>query len=122
MNQIRRIPLRDLAHARAGDKGNTSNVSVWAYDSGDYALLKSQLTADVIKAAFSRLIQGEVTRYAIDHLHGLNFVMTDALEGGVNTSLNLDSHGKSWSSLFLALTIEVPDNKRDITDTEQIRE
>jgi hypothetical protein len=107
---IHSIPLRDLAHARAGDKGNTSNISVWVYDPGDYALVKAQLTADRIKAAFPRLIQGEVTRYAIDHLCGLNFVLTDALEGGVNTSLNLDSHGKSWSSLLLALSIDVPDN------------
>jgi hypothetical protein len=114
--RIRQIPLRDLAHARAGDKGNTSNISVWVYDPGDYPLVKAQLTADRIKAAFASLIHGEVTRYPIDHLHGLNFVLEDALEGGVNTSLNLDSHGKSWSSLILALTIDVPDNGRRVID------
>jgi hypothetical protein len=107
----RHVPLYTIAHARAGDKGNTSNISVWVYDSGDYFLIKTQLTADRIKAAFPRLIRGEVTRYSLDHLHGLNFVLTDALEGGVNTSLNLDSHGKSWSSLILALTIELPENR-----------
>jgi hypothetical protein len=115
MNQSRHIQLLEFAHARAGDKGNTSNVSVWVYDSGDYALIKSQLTASRVKAAFPRLIQGEVARYELDQLQGLNFVMTNALEGGVNTSLNLDSHGKSWSSLILALTIEVPENSRDNT-------
>jgi hypothetical protein len=113
MTGSRTVLLRDLAHARAGDKGNTSNVSVWAYDPGDFPLIKAQLTADRIKAAFPHLIQGQVTRYDLNQLFGLNFVMTDALEGGVNTSLNLDSHGKSWSSLFLALTIEVPDNQPD---------
>ncbi len=108
----RTIKLHEIAHARAGDKGNTSNVSVWAYDPGDYLLLKAQLTPERIKSAFPKLIEGPVMRYELDHLHGLNFVMQDALEGGVNTSLGLDSHGKSWSSLILGLEIEIPDNQR----------
>jgi hypothetical protein len=107
----RKVPLRELAHARAGDKGNISCVSVWAYDPGDYPLIKAQLTVEKVKAAFPRLIQGDVRRYELDHLHGLNFVMDDALEGGVNTSLGLDSHGKSWSFLILGLEIEVPQNQ-----------
>jgi hypothetical protein len=106
----RTIKLHDIAHARAGDKGNTSCVSVWVYDPGDYALVKEQLTAERVKAAFPELIRGSVIRYELDHLQGLNFVLHDALEGGVNTSLNLDSHGKSWSYLLLRLAIEVPDN------------
>jgi hypothetical protein len=108
----RTIRLHDIAHARAGDKGNTSNVSVWVYDPGDYILVKEQLTAERIQAAYPQLIKGPVRRYEIDHLYGLNFVMSDALEGGVNTSLGLDSHGKSWSYLILGLTLEVPDNRR----------
>ena len=108
----RRIKLHEIAHARAGDKGNTSNVSVWAYDPGDYALIKEQLTAERVKKAFPKLIQGPVQRYEMDGLHGLNFVMQDALEGGVNTSLGLDSHGKSWSFLLLGVEIEIPENRR----------
>ena len=107
----RSVPLHELAHARAGDKGNISCVSVWAYDPGDYLLIKQQLTAERIKRAFPRLIQGDVVRYELDQLNGLNFVMYDALEGGVNTSLGLDSHGKSWSFLILSLPIEVPENR-----------
>ena len=98
--------VRDIAHARAGDKGNTSNINVWVYDPADFALLKSSLTAERIKREFPQLIRGEVRRYVIEHLHGLNFVLSDALEGGVNASLNLDSHGKSWSYLILGLTLE----------------
>ena len=113
---LRRVKLHEIAHARAGDKGNTSNVSVWVYDPGDYLLVKQQLTAARIKAAFPNLIQGQVERYELDHLHGLNFVMSDALEGGVNTSLGLDSHGKSWSFLVLSLEIEIPENQ--MTDGE----
>ena len=106
----RTIRLHEIAHARAGDKGNTSSVSVWVYDPGDYALVKEQLTAARVKAEFPALIRGSVIRYELDHLQGLNFVLHEALEGGVNTSLNLDSHGKSWSYLLLHLAIEVPDN------------
>jgi hypothetical protein len=101
----RRI-VRDLAHARAGDKGNTSNINVWAYDAADFELLKRVLTAERIKQAFPELIRGKVERYVIEHLHGLNFVLHDALEGGVNRSLNLDSHGKSWSYLILGLALD----------------
>jgi hypothetical protein len=101
----RRI-VRDIAHARAGDKGNTSNVNVWAYDAADFALLKRTLTPKRIKQAFPDLIRGKVDRYVLEHLHGLNFVLHDALEGGVNASLNLDSHGKSWSYLLLGLELD----------------
>jgi hypothetical protein len=101
--------VRDIAHARAGDKGNTSNVNVWAYDAADFELLKRALTTERIKQAFPHLIRGTVTRYELPHLNGLNFVMQDALEGGVNRSLNLDSHGKSWSYLFLGLALDDED-------------
>ena len=103
------IRVYDLAHCRAGDKGNTSSINVWAYDAADYDLLKRSLTPERIKAAFPRLILGAVERYEIQHLHGLNFVLREALEGGVNSSLNLDSHGKSWSYLILVLQLEPDD-------------
>ncbi len=97
--------VHNIAHARAGDKGNTSNVSVWVYDPADYPLLVRSLTADRVARAFPRLIRGSVVRYQLDHLQGLNFVLRDALEGGVNASLGLDSHGKSWSYLLLGLEL-----------------
>jgi hypothetical protein len=100
-----RRTVRDIAHARAGDKGNISSVNVWAYDPVDYEVLKKTLTAERVKAAYPHLIRGPVERYELAHLHGINLVMHDALEGGVNTSLNLDSHGKSWSYLILALPL-----------------
>jgi hypothetical protein len=109
MSPIRRNErylVRDIAHARAGDKGNTSNVNVWVYDPADFELLKRNLTVERIKREFPQLVRGNVSRYVIEHLHGLNFVMHDALEGGVNASLNLDSHGKSWSYLILGLALE----------------
>jgi hypothetical protein len=103
----RNTPLlvRDIAHARAGDKGNISNVNVWVYDPANFELLKRSVTAERIKREFPNLVRGKVERYVIEHLHGLNFVLHDALEGGVNASLNLDSHGKSWSYLILGLAL-----------------
>jgi hypothetical protein len=97
--------VRDIAHARAGDKGNTSNINVWVYDPADFELLKHSLTAERVKMAFPELITGAVERYLIEHLHGLNFVLHGALEGGVNSSLNLDSHGKSFSYLILGMPL-----------------
>jgi len=104
----RKVVLREIAHARAGDKGDTSNVAVFVTDPAHYPAVKAQLTAERVKAELSGVVKGTVTRYAVDHLHTLNFVITDALEGGVNASLNLDGHGKSWSYLFLALELEIP--------------
>jgi hypothetical protein len=103
-NELRIV--RDFAHARAGDKGNTSNINVWVYHPDDYDLLKRTLTPERIKREFPNLIRGEIERYELDHLHGLNFVLHDALEGGVNASLNLDSHGKSWSYLILGMAVD----------------
>ena len=102
-------PLRDLAHARAGDKGDRSSVSLFAYDPAHYDLLKTQVTPARLKAEFGDLLRGPVRRYELPALAGFNFVMDAALEGGVNRSLNLDAHGKSWSSMILSLQIDAPD-------------
>ena len=96
----------DLAHSRAGDKGNTSNISVIAYDEAGWKLLREQLTEARVMKAFSHIASGPVTRYELPKLQALNFVIEGALGGGVTRSLAQDAHGKSLSSLML--TIEVP--------------
>jgi len=105
----RRVMLREIAHARAGDKGNRSNVAVYVYERRHYAALSAQLTPERLKAEFPRLLKGPVQRFELEQLGALNFVMDQALEGGVNESLNLDSHGKSWSFLLLGLEVELQD-------------
>ena len=102
------VPLRTIAHARAGDKSNRSNISVFVYDKEHYSLLVGQVTPERLKQTFEALFKGQIQRYLLPQLYGLNFVLDEALEGGVNESLNLDSHGKSWSSLILSLEIELP--------------
>ena len=82
---------------------------MFAYDLRHYPALKAQLTPERLKTEFGNLLRGPIRRFDLDHLGGLNFVMDGALEGGVNASLNLDSHGKSWSFLLLGLEVEVAD-------------
>jgi hypothetical protein len=101
------VALRELAHARAGDKGNRSNVSVFVYDAKHYDIVAQQLSAERVAETLRDLVHGPVVRYDLPALHGFNFVMDQALEGGVNESLNLDGHGKSWSFLLLGMTIEL---------------
>ncbi len=102
------IELFYLAHSRTGDKGNSQTMSLIPYDAGDYALLDGQVTAEAVAKQFGKLVRGKVTRYALPNLNAFNFVLEEALQGGVNDSLNLDTHGKSRSAVLLAMTIDVP--------------
>ncbi|WP_420823337.1 AtuA-related protein [Thalassospira lohafexi] len=100
------VQLRDIAHSRTGDKGNISNVSVIAYRAEDWPILVRQVTAERVRDHFGTMVRGEVLRYELPQIGALNFVMHDALGGGVTRSLALDPHGKCLSSLLLTLTIE----------------
>jgi hypothetical protein len=99
------MKLREIAHSRAGDKGNTSSISVIAYHERDYPLLLRQLTPERVKAHFGALVAGKVIRYEIPSLGAFNFVLRQALGGGVTRSLVLDTHGKSLSSALLDLEL-----------------
>jgi hypothetical protein len=104
-----KIKLRQLAHSRTGDKGNISNVSLIAFREQDYPLLREHVTAERVKAHFAEIVKGEVIRYEMPNIAALNFVMYDALGGGVTRSLALDKHGKSLSSALLDVEVEVID-------------
>ncbi|ONN65616.1 hypothetical protein [Herbaspirillum sp. VT-16-41] len=99
------MQLRDIAHSRAGDKGDISNISVIAYRIEDYALLERELTAERVRAHFAGVVLGEVVRYALPQLGALNFVMQRALGGGVTRSLALDAHGKALSGVMLDIEL-----------------
>ncbi len=100
------IRVYDIAHGRAGDKGDTSNISVIAYDESGWDVLREQLTAERVMRHFAHTAKGPVKRYELPMLRALNFVIEGALGGGVTRSLAQDAHGKSLSSLML--TIELP--------------
>ena len=104
------MKLRDIAHSRTGDKGNVCNISVIAYRADHYALLCEAVTAERVKAHFAGVVHGEVIRYELPGIAALNFVLKDALGGGVTRSLALDAHGKSLSSRLLDLDITPADD------------
>jgi hypothetical protein len=99
--------LRELAHARSGDKGDTSNIGVIAYREEFYPLIAAQVTVERVRAHFRGLVKGRITRYELPRFSAINLVLEESLGGGVTRSLSLDPHGKSYSALILTLVIEV---------------
>ncbi|UFJ39954.1 hypothetical protein LOK74_18165 [Brevibacillus humidisoli] len=98
--------LYQLAHCRAGDKGDTLILSLFPYDERDYTLLCEHVTAEKVKHHLQGIVQGDVIRYELPNIAGLQFVCREALLGGVTTSLALDTHGKSLSYALLEMEIE----------------
>ena len=99
--------LHDIAHARTGDKGDISNISLIAYDPAHWPLIRDIVTPQRVAAHFGTFGAEAVTRYDLPHLHALNFVISGALKGGVTRSLALDAHGKCLASVLLDM--EVPE-------------
>jgi len=99
------MKLREIAHSRTGDKGNISNISLIVYNAEDYSLIEEKVTAEVVKEWFREIVRGDVIRYDLPKIGAFNFVMYDALGGGVTKSLAQDMHGKSLSSKLLDLEI-----------------
>ncbi|HWE35437.1 MAG TPA: hypothetical protein VG406_02615 [Isosphaeraceae bacterium] len=97
--------LGTVAHSRTGDKGDTANISVIAFDAADYLHLERHVTAELVRDHFAGLVVGEVIRYTLPTIGALNFVLERALGGGVTRSLRLDAHGKCLSSAILDLEI-----------------
>ncbi|NSX04002.1 AtuA-related protein [Cupriavidus gilardii] len=106
------IALYRLAHARTGDKGDRSNISVIAYDERDFPHLLQYVTEDAVRELFRHRRPATVTRYVVPSLHAMNFVLDGVLDGGVNDALNLDAHGKALSFLLLQLEIPLPPRLR----------
>lgn len=102
------IALHRLAHSRTGDKGDTSNISLIAYEPELFPLLAQQVTEERVAELFRHRAPTAVRRYLLPKLCAMNFVLEGALDGGVNESLNLDTHGKTLSFLLLSMEIEVP--------------
>ena len=100
------VKLRELAHARSGDKGDILNISLIPYDEKDYELLKEKVTTVKIKELFGDLVKGDIKRYDVEGIKALNFVLYEALDGGVTQSLRVDKHGKTLSFLLLGMDID----------------
>ena len=105
-----RLALRELCGYRAGDKGDISNVAIFADDDETYALIVAEVTAERVKAHFGAMVTGRVDRYRADNVRALNFVMQGALGGGGPRSLRSDNLGKALGGALVRLEIEVPDS------------
>jgi hypothetical protein len=101
------MKLREIGHARSGDKGSIVNVSLIAYNDRDYGRLVTYVTAERVKQHFAPLVSGDVVRYELPTIAALNFVLHGVVGGGVTRTLALDAHGKSLSSQLLEM--EIPD-------------
>jgi hypothetical protein len=105
-----RVPLVHLAHARSGDKGDTANIGVIAYERAHYDILRSELTANRVATHLSGLVRGKVERFELPKVWALNFLLHEALGGGGTLSLRTDSQGKVLSAALLRMEIDVPDD------------
>lgn len=97
--------LAEIAHSRAGDKGNILVLSLIPFDPSDFEILVEKVTAESVKEHLKNQVKGTVTRYVLPDLKAMQFTCTDALAGGVTTSLSLDAHGKSLSYALLEMEV-----------------
>jgi hypothetical protein len=104
---LRKVQLRNIAHARSGDKGDDANIGLIALKPEYYPVLVREVTAARVKQHFSGVCHGEVERYELPNLNALNFVLHQALDGGGTLSLRADSQGKTYGAALLRMEIEV---------------
>ena len=104
-----KLALRDFCGFRAGDKGDTADIALFAYDDAGYALIVAAVTAERVRAHFGSLVHGDVLRYEAPNVRALNFVLRRALGGGGPRSLRSDNLGKSLGGALVRLEVDVPD-------------
>jgi hypothetical protein len=104
-----KVPLSRIAHGRSGDKGDTANVGIIAYDERHFPILVREVTAERVKAHFADYVKGSVERYELPNLGAVNFLLNGALGGGGTLSLRIDAQGKTFSAALLRMEIDVDD-------------
>ena len=106
-----KVPLARIAHARSGDKGDTANIGLIAFEPRHYPLLAREVTADRVKQHFGYLCQGDVERFELPNLGALNFLLHRSLGGGGTVSLRIDAQGKTYGAALLRMEIEVDEKE-----------
>jgi len=102
-----RVQLRQIAHARSGDKGDRANIGLIALRPEHYPALVEQVTAERVKEHMRELCRGRVERFELPNLQALNFLLYEALDGGGTVSLRTDAQGKTLSAALLRMEIEI---------------
>jgi len=106
-----KIQLTRLAHGRSGDKGDTANVGLIAFEARFYPILVREVTAARVKQHFTGICKGDVERFELPNLGALNFLLHQSLGGGGTLSLMTDAQGKTFSTALLRMEIEIPDSE-----------
>ncbi len=101
--------LREFCGFRSGDKGDTADIALFAYDDAGYDTIVREVTAERVKAHFGSMVTGEVVRYEAANVRALNFVLRGALGGGGPRSLRSDNLGKSLGGALVRMEVEAPD-------------
>jgi hypothetical protein len=107
-----RVQLRQICHARSGDKGDTANIGLIALKPEIYPIIEREVTANRVKKHFEGIVLGQVERFEMPNLGALNFLLHGALGGGGTRSLKNDAQGKTLSAALLRMEIEIDDNIR----------
>jgi hypothetical protein len=107
-----KVPISKIAHTRSGDKGDTCNIGVIAYDAHHYPVLVRELTPERVKSFFGALVQGKVERFELPNLGALNFLLHEALGGGGTVSLRIDAQGKTFGAALLRMEIDVEERSQ----------
>lgn len=102
-----KVRLGEIAHSRSGDKGDTCNIGVIAYELRYYPALVREVTAERVKRHFGELVKGQVERFELPNLGALNFLLHQALGGGGTVSLRTDAQGKTFGAGLLSLEVEL---------------
>ena len=106
-----KVPLLRIAHARSGDKGDTANIGLIAYNEKHYDILRREVTPERVKAHFGYLVKGNVERFELPNLGALNFLLHEALGGGGTLSLRVDAQGKTLGAGLLKMEIDVDEHE-----------
>lgn len=101
-----KIRLSEICHGRSGDKGDAANIGLIAYKKEDYEIIKSKVTADVVKRYFEGICLGSVERFEMPNINALNFILNNTLGGGGTVSLKNDAQGKTLASALLMMEID----------------
>jgi hypothetical protein len=104
-----KIKLIQLAHGRSGDKGDTANVGIIALKPEYYDFLKTVLTPERVKQHFRGICEGKVERFEMPNICAFNFLLHQSLGGGGTQTLRHDAQGKTLSTAFLRMELDLPD-------------
>ena len=105
-----RVQLRQICHARSGDKGDTANIGLIGFKQEYYQIIEKEVTVARVRKHFEGIVLGSVERFEMPNLGALNFLLHEALGGGGTKSLKNDAQGKTLSTALLRLEIDIDDN------------